>query len=190
MVLLFTLVATQAAFTALYGLGIAGPRALIWGLEVVLFSILAAFAGAALVQDGSYHIGWSAIAFSAVLNVVQVGIGLKLFGPLSGAAKEVEAIAPVAGGVVALSFMFSNAAKILLGLAALVFGLAKKNAGSKTLGGLTAMVGIVTIIANTLIIVFGRDAFLPSPVAGASGVVATLLLALCLINFTDDEKTI
>ena len=84
--------------------------------------------------------------------------------------------------------MIYNAAKILLGLAALVFGMAKMNEGSRTLGGLTAAIGVVAILANAIMIVFGRDSFLPSPVAGASGVVATVLLALCLINITRDDK--
>ena len=71
-ILLVALVVTQAVFTFLFQKGIAGPRPFLWGLEGVLFTILAAFAGAALVQAEKYHLGWSAIAFSAVLNVVQV----------------------------------------------------------------------------------------------------------------------
>jgi len=185
--LLLALVATQAVYTALFTMEIAGPRPLLWGLEGVLFTILAAVAGAALVQTRNYHLGWSAIAFSAVLNVVQVSMGLKLFGPFGGAAQQVEAMAPLIGAVVALSFMIYNAAKILLGLAALVFGMAKMNAGSKTLGGLTAVAGVVTILANSIMVVFGRDSLLPPPVAGASGVVATVLLALCLINIARDD---
>jgi len=185
--LLFALVATQAVFTALFNMNIAGPRPLLWGLEAVLFTILAAFAGAALVQTKNYHLGWSAIAFSAVLNVVQVSIGLKMFGPFGGVAQQVEAMGPLIGAVVALSFLIYNAAKILLGLAALVFGMAKMNAGSKTLGGLTAAAGVVAIFANAILIIFGRDGFLPPPVAGASGVVATLLLALCLINIARED---
>jgi len=102
------------------------PRPLLWGLEAVLFTFLAAFAGAALVQTRNYYLGWSAIAFSAVLNVVQVSIGLKLSG-------------------------------------------------------------VVAIVANSFMVIFGRDAFLPSPVAGVSGVVATVLLALCLMNMASDD---
>lgn len=188
MLLLLVLVATQAAFTVLFNLGITGPRPLIWGLEVILFSLLAAFAGAALAQSGNYHVGWAAIAIAAVLNVIQVGMGLKLFGPFSGVAKEIEGIGPMTGAIVALSFMFYNAAKILLGLAAVVFGIAKKNAGSSALGGLTALVGVVAIVANALLIIFGRKGFLPPPIAGASGVAATLLLALCLMNINKDEQ--
>lgn len=62
------------------------------------FTILTAFAGAAMVQAKSYHVGWSAIAFSAVLNVVQVSIGLTLFGPFREAASQLEALGPLAGG--------------------------------------------------------------------------------------------
>lgn len=185
--LLFALVATQAVFTVLFNMNIAGPRPLIWGLEAVLFTVLAAFAGAALVQAKNYHLGWSAIAFSAVLNVVQVGIGVKMFGPFGGVAQQVEGLGPLIGAVVALSFMIYNAAKILLGLAALVFGMAKMNSGSKALGGLTAIVGAVAMVANIILIVFGRDGFLPPPVAGASGVIATVLLALCLINIARED---
>ena len=42
--LLLALVVTQAVFTALYQAGIQGPRPFLWGLEAVLFTILAAFA--------------------------------------------------------------------------------------------------------------------------------------------------
>lgn len=187
--LLIALVVTQAVFTALFSSGIAGPQPYIWGLEGVLFTILVAFAGAALVQAKSHHLGWSAIAFSAVFNVVQVSIGLKLFGPFGGVTQAIEAAAPLMGAIVAFSFMVYNAAKVLLGLAAVVFGLAKKTAGSNALGGLTALAGVVAIVANSIVIIFGRDAFLPSPVAGVSGVVATLLLALCLMNTAHDDQT-
>ncbi len=71
MLLLLALVATQAVFTVLFNANIAGPRPFIWGLEVILFAFLAAFAGAALVQAKSHQLGWSAIAF---------GVGVVLFG--------------------------------------------------------------------------------------------------------------
>lgn len=185
--LLLALVATQAVFTVLFNAGIAGPRPFIWGLEGVLFTIIAAFAGAALVQTKNYQLGWSAIAFSAVFNLVQVSIGLKMFGPFGAVAQQNEAMAPLIGAVVALSFFIYNAAKILLGIAAIVFGMGKLNAGSKTLGGLTALAGAIALVANAILIIFGRDAFLPPPVAGGTGVVATLLLALCLMNMAHDE---
>ena len=185
--LLLVLAITQVIYTALYMGGVNVPRHLLWGLEGVLFSILAAFAGAALVQTKNYHVGWSAIAFSAVLNVVQVGVGLTMFGPFREAANQVEGLAPAAGAIVAYSFMIYNAAKILLGFAALIFGMAKMNAGSKVLGGLTALAGVVAMFANTSLVFFGRNGFMPSPVAGGSGVVATLLLAICLLSVVRDD---
>ncbi len=185
--LLLVLAVTQALYTALYIAEVSVPRQLLWGSEVLLFTILAAFAGAAIVQAKNYHLGWSAIAFSAVLNVVQVSVGLTMFGPFREAASQVDGLAPAAGAVVAYSFAVYYAAKFLLGFAALIFGVAKMSMGAKALGGLTALVGVVAMFANAILIVFGRDGFLPSPVAGGSGVVATLLLAICLMSIVRDD---
>ena len=185
--LLFTLAVTQVLYTILFRAGIDAPRHLLWGLEGLLFTILAAFAGAAMVQAKNYHVGWSAIAFSAVLNVVQVSIGYTTFQPFREAASQVDGFAPAVGAVFALSFMIYNAAKLLVGLAALIFGMAKMNAGAKMLGGLTAAVGVLAIIANATIVIFGRDSFLPPPIAGGSGVVAGALLAICLMSVVRDD---
>ena len=134
-----------------------------------------------------YTLGVSAIAFSAVLNVVQVGVGLTQFAPFREAAAANPDLGGVAFSVVAFSFFGYNAAKILLGLAAIVFGMAKSKEGGKMLGGLTVLVGAVAFVANTLVMMFGLNGFLPSPVAGGSGVVATLLLALCLLSLKNDD---
>lgn len=163
------------------------PRQLLWGIEGILFTALIAFAGAALVQAKNYYVGWSAIAFSAVLNIIQVSIGLTMFGAFREAAGQLDALKPMAGAVVGLSFMIYNAAKLLLGFAALIFGMAKMDEGAKLLGGLTALVGIVAMLSNMIMITLGRDAFLPSAVAGGSGVFATLLLSLCLLKLTRED---
>lgn len=180
--LLLALVATQVLYTLLHVAEVSVPRQLLWGMECLLFTLLAAFAGAAMVQAKHYHVGWSAIVFSAVLNVVQVSIGLTLFGPFREAAGQLEALGPLAGAIVTLSFVIYYASKLLLGFAALVFGIAKMTGGAKAVGGLTALVGVVAMIANAILIVFGREAFLPSAAAGGSGVLATLLLAFCLMR--------
>ncbi len=185
--LLLALVVSQTLFTILYVAEINFSRQLFWGLEGLLFTILAAFAGAAMVQSKDYQVGWSAIAFSAVLNVVQVSIGLTMFGPFREVSSQLDALGPATGAVVALSFMIYYAAKLLLGFAALIFGIAKMTEGSRTLGGLTALVGVVAMLANAILIAFGPDAFLPSPVAGGSGVLATLLLALCLMSVVRED---
>ena len=177
---------TQPIYTALY---IGAPdinRSFIWGLEGIVFTLLAAFAGSALVIAKSYTLGFSAIAFSAALNVVQVGVGFTQFGPFRGAADANAEFGGIAFAVVAFSFFIYNAAKILLGLAAVVFGMAKKKEGSKILGNLTVLVGTIAIVANALVMLFGLNGFLPSPIAGGSGVVATLFLAICLFSISKE----
>lgn len=178
---------SQPIYTALY---IGAPeidRQFLWGLEGLLFVLMAAFAGSALVMAKRYTLGFSAIAFASVLNVVQVGVGLTQFDPFREAAEANPELGGVAFSVVALSFFGYNAAKILLGLAAVVFGMAKMDKGSKALGGLTVLVGAVAFVANTLVMMFGLQGFLPPPVAGGSGVLATLLLAICLFSIESDD---
>ncbi|MEL6529134.1 MAG: thiamine biosynthesis protein ThiC [Pseudomonadota bacterium] len=179
---------TQAVYTALYISEADVPRQFLWGTEGLIFTLLAAFAGSALVEAKRYTLGFSAIAMSAVLNVVQVGVGLTMFGPFFEAAGEVEALAPAASAVVAFSFMIYNAAKILLGLAALVFGMACLQSGGKVIGGLTAFVGVIAMVANTLSMAAGRDVLGDIPLAGGSGVAATLLLAVCLLGLFKSEN--
>jgi len=151
--------------------------------------LLAAFAGSALVMAKRYTLAFSAIAFSAVLNVVQVGVGLTQFGPFREAASANPELGVAAFSVFAFSFFAYNAAKILLGLAAVVLGMGKMARGRKALGGLTALIGVVAFFANTLAMMFGR-ADLPQAVtggAGISGVLATLLLAICLFTLSSED---
>ena len=185
-ILLLLAAISQPIYTALYLGAPDVDRQFLWGLEGLLFVLLAAFSGSALVMAKRYTLGFSAIAFCAVLNVVQVGVGLTQFGPFREAAELNPDLSGVAFSVVAFSFFGYNAAKILLGLAAIVFGMAKMKQGGKALGGLTALVGVVAFVANTLVMMFGLQGFLPSPVAGGSGVLATLLLAICLFSVSDE----
>lgn len=178
--LLLALAATQIIYTGLYLSKLAVPRQLLWGLEGVLFVFLAAFAGAARVQDRASALGWSAIGFSAALNVVQVGVGLTMFGPFREAAGSHEGLGLLAGAVVAFSFFVYNAAKVLLGLAALSFGLQRIRDGAVLLGRSAVAIGLLAVMANAAVMTMGRGSFIPSPLAGASGVLATVLLALCL----------
>lgn len=186
-ILLLLVAISQPIYTALY---IGAPdfdRQVLWGVEALLFVVLAAFAGSALVTAKRYTLGFSAIAFCAVLNVIQVGVGLTQFNPFRAAAEVNPELDGLAFSVLAFSFFGYNAAKILLGLAAVVFGMAKMNEGSKALGGITVLVGAVAFVANTLVMMFGLQGFLPSPIAGGSGVLATLLLAICLFSVNSED---
>ena len=186
-VLLLLAAISQPIYTALYLGAPEVDRSLIWGIEGFIFVVLAAFAGSALVMAKRYTLGFSAIAFSAALNVIQVGVGVTQFGPFREAAIAVSDLEGVASSVVAFSFFGYNAAKILLGLAAIVFGMAKLKQGGKLLGGLTVLFGAAAFVTNSIIVVISREGFLPPPVAGGTGVLATLLLALCLFSAADDS---
>jgi len=179
---------SQPIYTALYLHAPEVDRRFLWAFEALIFVVMAAFAGSALSMAKRYTLGFSAIAFSAVLNVVQVGIGLTQFGPFRAATESYPELSGAAYSVVALSFFLYNAAKILLGLAALVFGMACLKDGRKVLGGLTALAGFVAISANSLVMMFGLKSFMPSPVAGGSGVAATLLLAVCLFMLSRKDQ--
>jgi hypothetical protein len=74
------------------------------GPEGILFALPATFAGSALAQIQKQSLALPAIFSAAVLNVVQVGVGLTQFGPLREASLEVEGLSPAAGSVVAFSF--------------------------------------------------------------------------------------
>ena len=187
-ILLLIAAATQAVYTGLYVAKMDVPRQLLWGGEGILFTIMAAFAGAAMVQSKTNQLGWAAIAAASILNVVQVGVGLTLFGPFSEVAKAVPDAAPLAGGIVAYSFMVYNAAKMLLALALIVLGLSRLGAGSKLLGGASALVGVLAFIANALSMTMGREFAGELPLAGGLGVLATVLLAVCLLTLGDEAS--
>ncbi|MEM8549090.1 MAG: thiamine biosynthesis protein ThiC, partial [Pseudomonadota bacterium] len=143
----------------------------------------------ALVQANQHHLAWSAIAASAGLNVVQVGVGLTMFGPFFEVAGAAETMAPAATAVVAFSFMVYNAAKVLLALALIVFALSKLNSGSRGLGGVSAAVAFLALVANTASMAMGRDVFGELPLAGASGVLATLLLAVSVMSLPKEDPS-
>lgn len=178
--LLLAVVATQVVYTSLYMASMDIPRQVLWGLEGVVFAYLAAYAGAVTVASGTQALAWSAITASAALNVVQVGIGVTLFEPFREAAQALDTLTPVAGAIVAFSFFIYNAAKILLGFAAMNFGLAALAAGHKVLGATAALLGMVAMTSNAALLILGREGLIPPPVAGASGVLATAVLAICL----------
>lgn len=184
--LLLAAAITQSVYTALYASGADVPRQLLWGAEGVIFTLMAAFAGAAMLAAKEHHLGWSAIGFAAVLNVVQVGVGLTMFGPFFETAGEVEAFAPAAGAIVAFSFMVYNAAKLLLALALIDFAATRMGAGSKVYGGIGVAVGVIAAAANALSLAMGRDVLGDLPLAGGSGVLATVLLAICLLTLRSE----
>ena len=186
-ILLLIAAVTQAVYTGLHVSEADVPRAALWGTEAALFVMTALFAGTAMVQAKALHIGFVAIGFAAILNIIQVGVGLTQFGPFFEAAGAVEGMEPAASSVVAYSFMVYNAAKAMLAFAAIIFGMAKLAEGAKALGGLTAVVGGIAFVTNILSMAMGRDWSGELPLAGGSGVLATVLLAVCLFGQAKED---
>lgn len=178
---------TQTVYTALYVAKMDVPRQLLWGSEALLWPLLAALAGAAMARSRGLTLVFAAIAFAAVLNLIQVGVGLTLFFPFSDVAKADAALSPVADGIVAFSFLVYNAAKLLLAFATLLAGLDRMARGSKLLGGAAALIGGIAMLANGATILIGGKVFGQLPLAGGSGVLATLLLALALLGAARED---
>ncbi len=186
-ILLALTVATQAIYTVLF---ISAPGLnpnFIWGLEGIFFALLAVFAGYALVTSKRYALGFAAITVSAIINLVQVSVGFALFEPFQQAAETNPDLAPVAFGIVSLAFFIYNAAKIALSLAVVIFGMAKIQDGGIVMGRIAVGLGAFAILANALMMNFGLDGFLPSPVAGGTGVLATILLAIFIFDLNKED---
>ncbi len=81
--------------------------------------------------------------------------------------------------------LFFSGAKVLLAFALIVFGLAGRKTGSQLLGGASVVVGFVALVSNTASMAAGRDVFGELPLAGGSGVMATVLLAVFLLTLPD-----
>ena len=82
--------------------------------------------------------------------------------------------------------MKPSAAKVLLALALIALGFSKLGAGSKALGGLSVAIGLVAFLSNTASMAAVRTVT-ELPIAGGSGVLATILLAVCLFGLTDQD---
>ncbi len=172
--LLILTVISQLVYTAtLSGVGIVEGwplRSTIWTVEILLFTAIAIASLVGLIRSPSLQLGWSALVVAGLMNMIQSGIGLSMFLPASQAGEE---FAPLMGTVLAGSFLFYYLAKVVLGLAAIFFGLALFR-GVDTIGralGLVSLItGLVAIVLNIAAVRMGLGAV---PLAGASGAIAT-----------------
>lgn len=175
--LLLILVATQLSYVVLSDAGFQMHRTVIWSTEAVVFLGIAVLALTALARDGQQlALAWAAIAVSGLLNVVQVGMGLAMFAPLKEAG---PALAPAYQATVAGAFFLYFAGKLLFGFAAVIVGaqLVRGTGLAKVMGALAALSGLAAMATNLGGIITGMAMVYP---AGATGTVATLLLAAAL----------
>ncbi|MGB3796811.1 MAG: hypothetical protein WA957_10970 [Alteraurantiacibacter sp.] len=150
-------------------------RQIIWSLEVLAF-LTVAISGLALLPARPL-IG-AAIAAGGIVNTIQAGMGLVMFGPLGEGG---DAVAPVFTAVLSMAFLLYFAGKVAFGVAALAAGVAiwrGAHGATRIMGGLAALTGLIAVGLNALAIIPETQI---TYVAGGAGTVATLLLALVLV---------
>lgn len=179
-VLLFAIVATQIVYFALSESGAEINRMIIWSAEAVAFLGIAVFALVCLGRGLDRQVAWAAIAVGGVLNLVQVGMGLAMFPPLSEAG---EAMAPAFQAILAGAFFLYFAGKFLFGAAAVVIGadLLRRGPGAKIVGALAVLAGLIAMVINLGAMGQGMSLVFP---AGAAGTVTTLLLGVAIAMST------
>lgn len=175
--LLGLIVVTQIIYVVLSNSGADINRPLIWSIEALAFMAMSVLALTGMTKADVSALGWAAIAVSGILNTVQVGMGLAMFGPLSEAG---EALAPAYQAVVAGAFFLYFAGKLLFGFAAIAFGapLLRANGIARALGLVAIIAGVAAMGVNLAGMAMGMTMVFA---AGAAGTAATLMLAIVLM---------
>lgn len=177
-VMLLSVVVTQIIYIGLSNAGLDINRPVIWTVETVAFLALGVAGMVALARGTTHPAAWAAIALGGALNVIQVGMGLAMFPPLQDAG---AAMKPAFDAMLAGAFFLYFAGKALFGFAAIDIGLGimRRTSGmARAIGVLAMLGGLVGLVANVLAIGIGMDMVF---IAGATGTVASLLLALAII---------
>ncbi|NNC72897.1 MAG: hypothetical protein HKN78_08480 [Sphingomonadaceae bacterium] len=186
--LIVTVITQIVYFTVLAETGIVEGwplRSALWTIEVLAFALMAVAALAAMARDADRSLIWSALAVSAFINVIQAGIGLSMFLPAMQAG---EAFAPLMGTLVAGAFLFYFLAKLLIGLAAMGFGLIlfrDARASVKAFGALTVVAGLAAAAANLAALPQGTALILAG---GATGTLAALVTGIAAFVITRGEE--
>ena len=178
-IFLLITVASQIAYLALLkdvGIVEGWPlRSMIWSIETVAFSLLAVAALATLGGGERHRFVWAAIAVSGIFNAVQAGMGLSMFLAPTQAGDAGKLLFDT---VLAGAFLFFFLAKVLIGAASAMLGVALFQQGNglgKTIGALSVIAGIAAVALNTFALPQGLAMVFP---AGAAGTAATVMLAI------------
>ncbi len=153
----------------------ANPSALFkWRIEVVAYLAVMLF-GTALIRN--HPLMGSGLAACGIFNVIQLGIGLGAFRPLLDGGEHLE---PVFDALWRTAFFLYFAGKAGLGLAGIAYGAhlwRMRPGGWRIFGGAVALSGAVGLAAGIAAMVTGPALIF---LAGATGVIAALLLAAAL----------
>ena len=142
--LLITVV-TQIFYITISNGGGTPPRDIIWSVETIVFVVLAL---SGLVMLPARPLIGAGLATGGILNTIQAGMGLVMFGPLMEGG---EALAPVFSAVLAMAFLLYFTAKIAFGVAAVAAAVAlwQASGGGKIIGPLAGLTGLAAIAINT-----------------------------------------
>jgi len=171
------IVATQVFYMVNGSAGLNVDSSVIWTIEVVAFLAMAVFGLIALARGANAPIVWAAITLGGIFNVIQVGMGLAMFGPLKDAG---EAMAPAMEAILAGAFFFYFSGKLLFGIAGIVLGAALMRGpiAAQIIGALAILAGLAAVVLNLGAMAIGMDLMVP---AGAAGTAAALLAALAIL---------
>lgn len=172
---LIVTVVTQLIYIGLRSAEIEFDSNMIWTVEAVAFLAISVFACVPMARGSAHTAAWAAIALGGVFNVIQVGMGLAMFGPVSEAG---EALAPAFQSILAGAFFLYFAGKFLFGFAGILLGLHLIRIGggaAKAVGALAALTGLGALATNLMGMSAGMDMVM---VAGGAGTAATLFLAI------------
>ncbi|MGB3377593.1 hypothetical protein [Allopontixanthobacter sediminis] len=175
---LLVIVVTQALYMVNSSAGLGIATSIIWTIEAVGFMVMAVFAMVALARRASAPVVWASIALGGIFNVIQVGIGLAMFGPLQEAG---DASAAAFQAVLAGAFFFYFAGKFLFGIAAIVLGMAllKGPIAARVIAGLAILSGLAAVVLNAVAMGVGMDMVFA---AGAAGTAAALFAAIAVLT--------
>ena len=181
---LIAVVVTQLIYIGVKRAGMELDTQSLWTAEALAFLAISTFALAPLARGSAHSVAWAAIAMGGVFNLIQVGMGLAMFGPLKDAG---DAMAPAFDAVLAGAFFLYFAGKFLFGFAGLAIGLdllrGSGGAAAKAIGGLAALTGIGALVTNLMGMAIGMEHVM---LAGGVGTAATLFLALALAKRLPD----
>ncbi|NMW32205.1 hypothetical protein HKD42_09040 [Altererythrobacter sp. RZ02] len=172
---LIVTVVTQLIYIGLRSAEIEFDSSTIWTIEAVAFLAISVFALVPMARGSAHTAAWAAVALGGAFNVIQVGMGLAMFGPVSEAG---EALAPVYQSILAGAFFLYFAGKFLFGFAGILLGLHLIRIGggaAKAVGALAALTGLGALATNLMGMSAGMDMVM---IAGAAGTAATLFLAM------------
>lgn len=180
-ILLLVTVATQVFYiTVVSAAGDETPlRPATWLVELLTFVGITVSGITLAIRDSQRAHLWSLVALSGLFNMLQIAMGLSMFGPAYEAHETVPNLfATILGG----AFFFYFLAKLLLGLAALAIGgvAARSGAGlARIFGGLAALAGVAAVGIGFLAML-DRDGWMFP--AGAAGTAVAALFALSLLT--------